>query len=472
MKAHLWHTAFKPATGGAPQNATTRMLLLVTKLHKNGVLSAEAKGRVKDQVLRGTITEAELQRQYGSAAAVHTRNFSTTFNPFAPSAKKHQEATWSTVEGTLLVLDGDSIQPSSKIASFDMDDTLITPKSGRAFATGRNDWRWWNPSVPQRLTELHQQGYKLVIFTNQAGIAKGNARACDIQGKIQDLAAELGLPLQAFVATSEDKWRKPSTVMWDYFIKHHNGNVAVDNQQSFYCGDAAGRIKAWDGNPHTAKDHSCSDRKFARNVALPFQIPETCFLGQPDTQHFDWGSIEPTTAMQSAGAKAYEGNLTASSQEMVICVGTAPAQEQSGKSTFTKRNLVPQGYVHINQDTLHTKSACLQATEKALAQGKSVVIDNTNPSDSARALYINIAKERGVPVRCFTFKTPIELAQHLNVYRENMSGVKRVPGIAYNMFKKQYVEPRLAEGFTEIKPITFVPQFDNPDQEKLFHQLT
>jgi hypothetical protein len=39
-------------------------------------------------------------------------------------------------------------------------------------------------------------------------------------------------------------------------------------------------------------------------------------------------------------------------------------------------------------------------------------------------------------------------------------------------FKKQYVEPRLAEGFTEIKPITFVPQFDNPDQEKLFHQLT
>jgi hypothetical protein len=47
MKAHLWHTAFKPATGGAPQNATTRMLLLVTKLHKNGVLSAEAKGRVK-----------------------------------------------------------------------------------------------------------------------------------------------------------------------------------------------------------------------------------------------------------------------------------------------------------------------------------------------------------------------------------------------------------------------------------------
>ncbi len=74
---------------------------------------------------------------------------------------------------------------------------------------------------------------------------------------------------------------------------------------------------------------------------------------------------------------------------MIICVGfpgvrsfilqcrvqtlpvlTTYAHDQSGKSTFTKRNLVPQGYVHINQDTLHTKSACLQATDKALAQGK------------------------------------------------------------------------------------------------------
>ena len=64
-------------------------------------------------------------------------------------------------------------------------------------------------------------------------------------------------------------------------------------------------------------------------------------------------------------------------------------------------------------------------------------------------------------MRCFTFQTPFELAQHLNVYREvpshtscpeidpvgeahpcnlfflheqNLFGVKRVPGIAYNMY--------------------------------------
>jgi bifunctional polynucleotide phosphatase/kinase len=99
---------------------------------------------------------------------------------------------------------------------------------------------WWHPAVPQKLKELHQAGYKLVIFTNQLGITKGKSRASDIQGKIQDLSAELGIPLQAFVAIDDDKWRKPSTAMWDHFVQHHNGGVPVDMQQSFYCGDAAG----------------------------------------------------------------------------------------------------------------------------------------------------------------------------------------------------------------------------------------
>ena len=71
----MWHTAFKPAIGGAPQNATTRMLLLVTRLHKNGVLSAEAKGRVK--VCRLTtppptfVLLASNAKSLGSSAAWH-----------------------------------------------------------------------------------------------------------------------------------------------------------------------------------------------------------------------------------------------------------------------------------------------------------------------------------------------------------------------------------------------------------------
>jgi hypothetical protein len=77
-----------------------------------------------------------------------------------------------------------------------MDDTLIKTKSGKTFATSRQDWQWfvvsnflglkfvykkvnrmtcalfcffvrWDDKVPTKLKALHAQGYKLMIFTNQ-----------------------------------------------------------------------------------------------------------------------------------------------------------------------------------------------------------------------------------------------------------------------------------------------------------------
>jgi bifunctional polynucleotide phosphatase/kinase len=373
---------------------------------------------------------------------------------------------WKVTDSTpsLFVLDTDT-EPSDKIASFDMDGTLIATKSGNKFSTGRTDWKWWHPKVPTKLKELHKSGYKLVIFSNQGGVGKGKVSAKDIKGKVEDIIAELGLPMMAFLATGEDKWRKPSASMWDHFVKHHNGGVKVDTKDSFYCGDAAGRPKAWDGNAKTKKDFSCSDRKFAHNVGLPFKTPEMCFLGQQDVA-FEWGSIDPTTIPKDK--TAYEGDLASDSQEMIISVGF-PA---SGKSTFTKRHLEPKGYVRINQDSLKTKSACFKAARAAVAEGKSVVIDNTNPSAAARAEYIAIAKEHNIPVRCFFFRTSRDLAEHLNVFRENVYGVKHVPGVGYNMYKKHFKEPSLDEGFAEIKDIKFVPQFDDPEKEQLFYHFT
>lgn len=102
----------------------------------------------------------------------------------------------------------------------------------------------------------------------------------------------------------------------------------------------------------------------------------------------------------------------------------------------------------------------------------SVVIDNTNGSPQVRAEYIAIAEDAEIPVRCFVFRTPLELAQHMNQYRENVFGVKHVPGVGYNMFKKNYKEPKTNEGFSEIKEIQFVPQFDDPEKEKLFYHFT
>ena len=45
--------------------------------------------------------------------------------------------------------------------------------------------------MPDKLKKLHDEGFSVVIFTNQAGIGKGHVKAADIKGKILDLAKEV-----------------------------------------------------------------------------------------------------------------------------------------------------------------------------------------------------------------------------------------------------------------------------------------
>lgn len=121
--------------------------------------------------------------------------------------------TWQK-ESTLIYGDCGSIN-SAKVASFDMDDTLIKVKSGAKFPKNADDWLFWHASVPDKLRELAKEGYKLVIFTNQNGISKGHTVAADIQTKIQNICKEVGVEMLAFIASADDEYRKPSTKMWE-----------------------------------------------------------------------------------------------------------------------------------------------------------------------------------------------------------------------------------------------------------------
>ena len=60
---------------------------------------------------------------------------------------------------------------NKKIAGFDMDYTLIKPKSGKRFPIDYNDWEWLYPNVKDRLIELSKE--LNCNFSNQMGISKG-----------------------------------------------------------------------------------------------------------------------------------------------------------------------------------------------------------------------------------------------------------------------------------------------------------
>eukprot|EP00744_Colponema_vietnamica_P006630 GILI01009616.1.p1 GENE.GILI01009616.1~~GILI01009616.1.p1 ORF type:complete len:429 (+),score=143.36 GILI01009616.1:41-1327(+) len=336
-----------------------------------------------------------------------------------------------------------------RVAGFDMDDTLVMSKTGKVFAEGRHDWRFLHPEVAPKLRQLHKDGYRIVIFTNQSGIAKkawDEGKANEIRGKITDIGNALSIPISAWVSTTEDKYRKPGLGMWEHYLKSLPFPVDIPN--SFYCGDAAGR------NIMTLasrkKDFSCSDRKFAINAKIRFNTPEEYFasITPNPNEHIDWdgpSAAELALLPKTYAAAAYHN--PAKALECVILIG----YPGSGKSTFFRRFFAEQGYKHINRDTM--KDKCFAAATAALSAGQSVVIDNTNPNSADRKQYVDLAKKVGAKLRAFNFTASKEMANHLNCMRDRLGLTPRVSSIAFNIFKGKYEAPTLAEGFDEVTNI-------------------
>ena len=352
-----------------------------------------------------------------------------------------------------------SVSGRNKIAAFDLDFTLIHPKSNKKFPLDQNDWTWHFECVPRKLKELYNNGYEIIIFSNQNGIESGKQNKEDLLDKIKDMSTILQIPLKAYLSTSKNHFRKPSPKMWQLHIR----NREIDYKNSFYVGDAAGRIKAWDGNKKTKKDFSCSDRKFAENCGLKFYTEREFFLEEKETDNWDWNSFDPSTYFYKKVKTIHvEGDV-------IIMVG-CPA---SGKSSFAKTLSTSQNYKIINRDTLKTMKKCEKEMIKALQNNHKVIIDNTNPNKESRQLWINIAKKYNKIVNCCVMNVDKDLSKHLNIYREKQSNgkIKRIPDIVYNIFFKKYEEPT-DEEFNKIYKIDFMPKFNTKEDQLLFEEFT
>lgn len=77
-----------------------------------------------------------------------------------------------------------------------MDGTLIKTKSGAVFPKDCSDWQLLFPTVPDTLKQLHTNGYKVIIFTNQAGIGLGRVKIDSFKEKIEKIVKKIGIPMQ------------------------------------------------------------------------------------------------------------------------------------------------------------------------------------------------------------------------------------------------------------------------------------
>ena len=113
-----------------------------------------------------------------------------------PLKCKWEEVTKTT---EVLIMTCSGYEPRAAIAAFDMDGTIITTKSGRVFPTHINDWKLqYDDRVAQTIQKYHGDGFKVVIFTNQNGIASGKMSKSDFKQKIQAIVQRLNVPLQLY----------------------------------------------------------------------------------------------------------------------------------------------------------------------------------------------------------------------------------------------------------------------------------
>ena len=146
---------------------------------------------------------------------------------------------------TLLIIRYGPQQVSPKIAGFDLDGTIIETASGKRFAKDSTDWKL-RTNVKWKLREIKKSGYKIVIFTNQGGIAKGKLTIEDFTSKLNSIVSTINVPILVLASTAQDIHRKPCIGMWNYLMKFENGNILPELSSCFYVGDAAGRTAEWE----------------------------------------------------------------------------------------------------------------------------------------------------------------------------------------------------------------------------------
>ena len=132
--------------------------------------------------------------------------------------------------------------------------------------------------------------------------------------------------------------------------------------------------------------------------------------------------------------------------ECVIFAGL-PA---SGKTTFYQRHFAP-AHLHISKDNWPNaaRKGVRQARmiAEALSQGRSIVVDNTNPTVDDRRAVIDVARSYGARVIGYYFDAPTREAVGRNRGR---TGPQRVPDVAIFTTAKRMTVPRLEEGFDQL----------------------
>ena len=286
-----------------------------------------------------------------------------------------------------------------KMAAFDYDWTLVSPKDGKTFPSNVDDWEWLYPTIPEKIKSYYDDEFMIVIFTNQSKDWKHE--------QIKLVAGSLNIPIFIVVATEKCDY-KPNPILLNVLL----GSNKINKDKSFFIGDALGR----------KSDFSDSDKVFAENIGIPCYCPEQVF-------HVKTEIVDIPT-------------IPLSDEKQIIIMMGYPG---SGKSSIAKNICKNESFIYIEGDLYKTSTKMIKASLEHITQSKSIIFDATNSSSKKRREYVELGKKHNYNVVCIHVSTPLEIAYKRNKLRNYE---KYVPKIAYSVYKKNYEEPNETEGFT------------------------
>jgi DNA 3'-phosphatase len=324
-------------------------------------------------------------------------------------------------------------KPRTKVAAFDLDGTLInwsTSFSG-FWPSQLSHYELWSSTVPGKLRALHDEGYKLVLISNQGGIQKAHKgkKATLVKGVMDWLANLIDRPVHAVMSTktlkkSENSFHKPTPKMWQVVIDSLNKREEVDISQSFFVGDSADPDDNQGG----------VDLKFAQAVGkenpLQFYTPDDYF-GPSDSERrqkakgFEQLAESPPPKEALQARSALLGGYLQGPILLILC-----GVQGSGKSTFCQQLLKDakdDHWIHLSQDTINKgkpgkREKVEEEARAALERGHSVVVDRMHLDPGQRSYFVEVAKSVKVAAHGVLLNPPKEVIAKRVKERTNHPG--------------------------------------------------
>jgi predicted kinase len=136
--------------------------------------------------------------------------------------------------------------------------------------------------------------------------------------------------------------------------------------------------------------------------------------------------------------------------ELIVFTGL----QASGKTSFYREHFAAT-HAHVSKDAWPNARKKEQRQRRLIDEhlraGRSVVVDNTNPTPVERAPLVELARAHGARVHCYAFVITVEESLRRNAER---TGRARVDDVAIFSVAKRLLPPTDDEGFdlrTEVR---------------------